>query len=93
MSYLRKVRFTVLGGVLLETPIYGYVETLTSAPAFDPITKTKREIIIGIYTDDGRRIDIDGKLPNTNWIILPFAAHVFNDDDFLNAIEAFREYT
>ncbi len=93
MSYLRKIKFTVISGVTFETPIYGYLETLTSAPVYDALFKTHVEYIIGIYDVDGNRLDVAGKLPNTYWQVLPFSAHVFNDDDFNNAIEAFREYT
>ena len=92
MSFLRKVRFTTIGGLPVTDPtVYGYVETLTSAPCRNPQSgMIEQEKLLAIYDIDGHRLDIGGMLVNTHWQDLPYAAYIWNGSDFWTAIEAFR---
>lgn len=91
MSYLRKVRFTIINGVPVDAAgVYGYIEYLTSEPVKDPQTGLTSQKIIGVYHIDGTPFS---DVSNTFWQTLPLYAHVWNDTDFQNAIETFRELT
>lgn len=95
MSFLRKIRFTVLCGITVrdDFAIYGYVETLVSTPVRDPVTNVMSMFPLAFYSIDGDRIDIQGKMVDSFWKELPITAHVWNDSDFWEAIESLREKT
>lgn len=93
VSYLQKIRFTEIFGIPCEFPIYGYIETLVSYPVVDVRTGLRSKFLIAIYNEYGQRIDIEGKLSNSAWIELPHCQHVWNSDDFVDAIKTLREFT
>lgn len=93
MSFLRKIRFSVIGGIAVDTPIYGYIETLVSIPVRDTRTGLKSEFTLAIYDIEGNRIDIQGRLTNSYWKELPHTAFIWNDTDFETALRELRELT
>jgi len=86
VSYLRKVRYTVLNGTPVDD-VYGYIQYLTSAPVQDGTGKTSQHII-GVYDINGIALP---DVSNTFWETLPLYAHIWNDGDFENAVNTFRE--